>query len=108
MDTFTYKNKQFYWNGQPFQVRSGAMHYFRIPAYYWEDRLLKLKECGFNTVETYIAWNVHEEKEGVFDFSGEKDFGAFLDVAAKLGLKAIVRPGPYICAEWEMGGFPPW
>lgn len=108
MDTFTYRNKKFYYNEQPFQVRSGAMHYFRIPAYYWEDRLLKLKECGFNTVETYIAWNVHEEKEGVFDFSGEKDFGAFLDIAAKLGLKAIVRPGPYICAEWEMGGFPPW
>ena len=108
MGTFTYKGRQFYLNGEPYQVRSGAMHYFRIPAYYWEDRLRKLKECGFNTVETYIAWNVHEEREGQFDFSGEKDFGRFLDIAAKLGLNAIVRPGPYICAEWEMGGFPAW
>lgn len=105
---FTYNNKQFILDGKPFQVRSGAMHYFRIPACYWEDRLLKLKECGFNTVETYIAWNVHEETEGVFDFSGAKDFGLFLDIANRLGLKAIVRPGPYICAEWEMGGFPAW
>lgn len=108
MSLFTYKGKRFYLNDEPFQVRSGAMHYFRIPAAYWEDRLLKLKECGFNTVETYIAWNVHEEKEGVFDFSGEKNFAEFLDIAARLGLKAIVRPGPYICAEWEMGGFPAW
>ena len=108
MGTFTHKGKQFYLNDEPYQVRSGAMHYFRIPAYYWEDRLRKLKECGFNTVETYIAWNVHEPKEGEFDFSGEKDFGRFLDIAAKLGLNAIVRPGPYICAEWEMGGFPAW
>lgn len=108
MSSFTYQGKKFYLDGEPFQVRSGAMHYFRIPAAYWEDRLLKLKECGFNTVETYIAWNVHEEKEGVFDFSGEKNFAEFLDIAARLGLKAIVRPGPYICAEWEMGGFPAW
>lgn len=108
MSNFTYKGAKFYLNGEPFQVRSGAMHYFRIPSIYWEDRLLKLKECGFNTVETYIAWNVHEENEGEFRFDGEKDFGKFLDIANKLGLYAIVRPGPYICAEWEMGGFPAW
>ena len=108
MSMFTANGKQFLLNGEPFQIISGAMHYFRVPSCYWEDRLLKLKECGFNTVETYIAWNVHEENEGVFDFSGEKDFGKFLDIANRLGLKAIVRPGPYICAEWEMGGFPAW
>ena len=108
MSVFTYQGERFLLDGEPFQVRSGAIHYFRIPRYYWRDRLLKLKECGLNTVETYVAWNLHEKQEGTFDFSGELDFGAFLDIAAELGLKAIVRPGPYICAEWEGGGLPSW
>lgn len=107
-ETFTYKGEQFYWNGEPFTVRSGAIHYFRVPRPYWRDRLLKLKECGFNTVETYVAWNVHEPHEGAFDFSGEHDVAAFLRTAQDLGLYAIVRPGPFICAEWEAGGFPAW
>lgn len=102
------RNSEFYVNGQPFQIRSGAIHYFRVPRAYWRDRLLKLKECGFNTVETYVAWNIHEPHEGTFDFSGEKDLGAFLRTAQELGLYAIVRPGPFICAEWDAGGFPPW
>ncbi|MBR2442531.1 MAG: beta-galactosidase [Clostridia bacterium] len=105
---FTYQKDIFLLDNAPFQILSGAIHYFRTPACCWKDRLLKLKECGFNTVETYVAWNVHEEKEGEFDFSKDKDLGAFLDTAQRLGLKAIVRPGPYICAEWEMGGLPPW
>ncbi len=106
--TFTHDEKEFFLDGKPFRLLSGAIHYFRIPQDYWYDRLLKLKECGLNTVETYVAWNAHEPQEGSFDFSGILDLGKFLDTAAELGLYAIVRPGPYICAEWEGGGLPAW
>lgn len=105
---FTYEGRKFLLDGKEFVVRSGAMHYFRTPRHYWEDRLLKLKECGFNTVETYVAWNLHEAKEGKYSFGGELDLGEFLDTAKRLGLYVVLRPGPYICAEWEFGGFPAW
>ena len=108
MGILTYQNTQFYLDGTPYTVLSGAMHYFRIPREYWYDRLLKLKECGFNTVETYTCWNLHEAKEGVFDFSGNLDIEAYIDTAAELGLNVILRPGPYICAEWDLGGLPSW
>lgn len=106
--TFTIQGEQFLMNGEPFRLLSGAIHYFRIPQAYWYDRLLKLKECGLNTVETYVAWNAHEPTEGNFCFDGILDLGAFLDTAAELGLYAIIRPGPFICAEWEGGGLPAW
>ena len=106
--TFTVNEKDYLLDGKPFHLLSGAMHYFRIPREYWYDRLLKLKECGLNTVETYVAWNFHEKREGEFCFTGMADLGAFLDTAAELGLYAIVRPGPFICAEWEAGGLPAW
>ena len=105
---FFTQGKQFMLDGKPFVIRSGAVHYFRIPRIYWEDRLLKLKECGLNTVETYIAWNIHEPQENVFDFQGEKDVEEFIRIADSLGLYVILRPGPYICAEWEGGGLPFW
>jgi len=108
MATFTFKGDNFYMDDKPYTVLSGAMHYFRIPREYWYDRLLKLKECGFNTVETYTCWNLHEPQENVFDFSGNLDIEAYIDTAAELGLNVILRPGPYICAEWEFGGFPAW
>lgn len=108
MGTFSVGKKHFLLNGKPFTVLSGAMHYFRIPAAYRRDRLQKLKECGFNTVETYTAWNLHEPREGEFCFSDMLDIGAYADEAAALGLYMIVRPGPYICAEWEGGGLPAW
>ncbi|MBQ8210118.1 MAG: beta-galactosidase [Clostridia bacterium] len=108
MSTFTYKDDKFYLDDEEYTIISGAMHYFRIPREYWYDRLLKLKECGFNTVETYTCWNLHEPKEGVFDFSGMLDLGAYIDIAKDLGLNVILRPGPYICAEWEFGGLPAW
>ncbi len=108
MGILTYKGTQFYLDGKPYTVISGAMHYFRIPREYWYDRLLKLKECGFNTVETYTPWNLHERREGEFDFSGELDIESYIDTAASLGLNVILRPGPYICAEWDMGGLPSW
>lgn len=107
-DLFTVKDQDFYLNGKPFKIYSGAMHYFRTLPEYWEDRLTKLKLAGFNTVETYVCWNLHEPKKGQFDFSGMLDIIRFLKTAQKLGLYAIVRPGPYICAEWEFGGFPAW
>lgn len=95
-------------DGKEIRIISGAIHYFRVVPQYWEDRLRKLKACGFNTVETYMPWNLHEPKEGEFDFKGLLDLEKFLNVAQKLGLYAIVRPGPYICAEWEFGGLPAW
>lgn len=95
-------------DGKPTQIRSGAMHYFRIPPAYWRDRLVKLRQCGLNTVETYLAWNLHEPRPGVFDFSGGLDVAAFLRLARELGLYAIVRPGPYICSELDFGGIPSW
>ncbi len=105
---FTFQGRQFYLDGKPFTIRSGAIHYFRVPKAYWRDRLLKLKECGFNTVETYLAWNLHEQEEGVFRFENELDFVEFIREAREQGLYAIIRPGPYICAEWEFGGLPYW
>ena len=108
MATFTYDGSHFLMNGETYTILSGAMHYFRIPRPYWRDRLTKLKECGFNTVETYTCWNLHEPQEGVFDFSGMLDLESYIDLAAELGLNVILRPGPYICAEWEFGGLPAW
>ncbi len=108
MGRFTYKGKDFLLDGNKIIIRSGAMHYFRYPREYWQDRLLKLKECGFNAVETYIPWNLHEKEEGEFDFSNNLDLGAYIDEASKLNLLVILRPGPYICAEWEGGGLPYW
>lgn len=108
MNKLTVNGTGFCMNGEPFTVVAGAMHYFRVPRAYWRDRLLKLKACGFNTIETYTAWNLHEPKEGEFDFTGNLDLGAYLDLILELGMCAIVRPGPYICSEWDFGGLPWW
>ena len=108
MGILTYQDKNFYLDSKPYTVISGTIHYFRVPKEYWYDRLLKLKECGFNTVETYTCWNLHEPKENEFDFSGNLDIEAFIKIARDLGLNVILRPGPYICAEWEFGGLPSW
>ena len=98
----------FYLNGEKFKIISGAIHYFRTVPEYWRDRLEKLKAMGCNTVETYIPWNVHEPEKGEFNFSGMADVKRFVDTAAELGLYVILRPSPYICAEWEFGGLPAW
>ena len=110
--TFEIRDK-FYLNGKPFQIISGGIHYFRVLPEYWEDRLRKLKEMGCNTVETYIPWNMHEPEKGRFDFYGEKvhgmlDIVSFIRKAQQLGLWVILRPSPYICAEWDFGGLPAW
>lgn len=108
MNEFLIGKNSFLINGEPEKIISGAMHYFRVPREYWRDRLLKIKSCGCNTVETYTAWNLHEPEEGSFDFSGMLDLKAYLELIKELGMFAIVRPGPYICSEWEFGGFPWW
>ncbi|RAP74647.1 glycoside hydrolase family 35 protein [Paenibacillus montanisoli] len=108
MSTFAIDGASFVVDGKPVRLLSGAMHYFRIVPQYWEDRLLKLKACGLNTVETYIAWNIHEPQEGKFRFDGMADVTAFIELAGGMGLHVIVRPSPYICAEWEFGGLPAW
>lgn len=105
---FEIKNKEFCMNGEPFKIYSGAMHYFRILPEYWEDRLTKLKLAGFNTVETYVCWNLHEPQPNEFCFDGMLDIVRFIETAKKVGLYCIVRPGPYICAEWDFGGLPAW
>ena len=101
-------NQQFVLGDEPIQILSGAVHYFRIVPEYWEDRLMKLKSCGLNTVETYIPWNLHEPKEGQFTFDGIADLERFVQIAGDLGSHVILRPSPYICAEWEFGGSPSW
>ena len=105
---FTCKEGRFFLDNNEFKVYSGAIHYFRVMPEYWRDRLLKLKAMGLNVVETYVAWNVHEPKEGEFTFEGIADIERFIRIATELGLYVIVRPGPYICAEWDFGGFPAW
>ncbi|WP_461219396.1 glycoside hydrolase family 35 protein [Lapidilactobacillus salsurivasis] len=107
MSKFEIKD-QFYLNGRPFKILSGAVHYFRIHPSQWEDTLFNLKALGFNTVETYLPWNLHEPLEGRFDFAGIKDVAKFIEIADQLNLKVILRPSPYICAEWDWGGLPAW
>lgn len=98
----------FYLDGQEFKILSGAIHYFRIQPEDWYHSLYNLKALGFNTVETYVPWNMHEPQKGEFDFQGILDIEKFLQTAQDLGLYAIVRPSPFICAEWEFGGMPAW
>ena len=105
--TFEIKDN-FYLDGKPFQIISGGIHYFRVVPEYWKDRLEKLKAMGCNTVETYIPWNMHEPNKGEFHFDGMLDIAKFVKTAQELGLWVIIRPSPYICAEWEFGGLPAW
>uniref|UniRef100_A0AAR2JLX5 Beta-galactosidase n=1 Tax=Pygocentrus nattereri TaxID=42514 RepID=A0AAR2JLX5_PYGNA len=95
-------------NGAPFRILGGSIHYFRVPRPYWRDRLLKLKACGLNTLTTYVPWNLHEPEKGVYCFSEQLDLEAYIHLAAELGLWVILRPGPYICAELDLGGLPSW
>lgn len=105
---FEIGNKSFLLNGKPFVIKAAEIHYPRIPAAYWEHRIQMCKSLGMNTICLYIFWNIHEQKEGQYDFTGNNDVAAFCRLAQKHGLYVIVRPGPYVCAEWEMGGLPWW
>ena len=101
-------HKQILIDGKSIRIISAGMHYFRIHPELWGDRLDKAVAFGCNTVETYIAWNLHEPKRGEFNFTGIADLERFVDLAHERGLYVILRTGPYICAEWDNGGFPAW
>ncbi len=106
--TFEIRGNQFVRDGKPVKLISGAVHYFRNMPDTWQDIFKKMKAMGLNCVETYCAWNMHEKKQGEFDFKGNLDIAAFVKAAHNEDLMVIVRPGPYICAEWEFGGLPWW
>lgn len=104
----TYDARSFFLNGRRVFLNSATIHYFRMPKEEWREVLLKAKLAGMNCIDTYFAWNVHEPEEGQWSFEGDNDCGAFLDLCAELGMWVIARPGPFICAEWDFGGFPYW
>ena len=104
----SFDGRGFLIHGKRTFIASGGMEYARIPHELWRDRLLRLKRAGFNCVEIYTFWNAHEPRPNAFDFSGDYDLDAFLKTVQSLGLYAIVRVGPYVCAEWDSGGYPVW
>ncbi len=107
--SFSLADDQFLLDGKPFQIISGEMHPARIPAENWRHRIQMARAMGCNTVSAYLFWNYHETREGIYDFhSGNKDISRFLSIASEEGMWVIIRPGPYVCAEWEFGGLPPY
>lgn len=107
--TFALGGEEFLLDGKPFQIISGEMHPARIPAEYWRHRIQMAKAMGCNTISAYLFWNHHESREGIFDFhTGNRDISRFITTAQEEGMWVIIRPGPYVCAEWEFGGLPPY
>ena len=106
--TFTQGDGTFLLDGKPFIVKAAELHYARIPREYWDHRIKMCKALGMNAICAYVFWNYHEPQPGVWDFSGNHDLAAFMELCKKNGMWVIVRPGPYVCAEWEMGGLPWW
>lgn len=106
--SFVAAENTFELNGKPFVVKAAELHYPRIPRPYWEHRIKMCKALGMNTICLYVFWNIHEQQEGVYDFSDNNDVAEFCRLCQKNGMYVIVRPGPYVCAEWEMGGLPWW
>ena len=106
--TFVAQGEQFLLDGKPFHVISGEMHYPRIPREYWRARFKMARAMGLNAITTYVFWNVHEPTPGAYTFSGNADVAEFIREAQQEGLWVILRPGPYVCAEWEFGGYPAW
>ncbi|MDI4632654.1 beta-galactosidase [Pelomonas sp. V22] len=106
--SFKVEGSQFMLDGKPFQIRSGEMHYPRVPKELWRDRFRKARAMGLNTITTYAFWSQHEPEPGRWDFKGQNDLRAYIKTAAEEGLKVILRPGPYVCAEVDFGGFPAW
>ncbi len=105
---FAILGDKFLLDGQPFQIRSAELHYNRIPRAYWRERMLQAKAMGLNTVCTYVFWNEHETSPDTWNFEGNLDVRAFIELAHELGLWVLLRPGPYVCSEWDWGGFPAW
>lgn len=106
--TFALGDSAFLLDNKPFVIISGEMHYPRIPREAWRARMKMAKAMGLNTIGTYVFWNVHEPLQGKYDFSGNNDIAEFVKVAKEEGLWVILRPSPYVCAEWEFGGYPYW
>jgi beta-galactosidase len=107
--TFKFSSTEFLLDGKPFQIISGEMHPARIPERYWRHRIQMVKAMGCNTISAYIFWNYHESQEGVFDFTSDNhNIGEFIRIVQEEGMWLILRPGPYVCAEWELGGIPPY
>jgi len=106
--TFEIKEGDFIYDGKPIRLISGEMHYPRIPHQYWRHRMKMLKAMGLNAVATYVFWNAHEPEPGKWDFTGDKNLAEYIKIAQEEGLMVILRPGPYVCAEWEFGGYPWW
>ena len=106
--TFEIGKESFLLNGKPFQIRCGELHFARVPKPYWRHRIKMMKSLGMNTVCAYLFWNFHERTQGVFKWDGEADIAEFCKIAQEEGMWIILRPGPYTCAEWEMGGLPWW
>lgn len=106
--SFEIKDGHFYRNGKVTPILSGEMHYPRIPHQYWRHRLKMMKAMGLNTVATYVFWNLHEPEPGKWDFTGDKNLAEYIKTAGEEGMMVILRPGPYVCAEWEFGGYPWW
>lgn len=105
---FKIEKGKFWLDGKPVTLVCGEMHYPRIPQEYWRDRMLRAKAMGINSISTYVFWNIHEREPGKFDFTGEADLAKFIRTAQEVGLYVVLRPGPYVCAEWDFGGFPYW
>ncbi|XP_078395636.1 beta-galactosidase [Cetorhinus maximus] len=103
-----YDNDCFRKDGKEFRYISGSIHYSRVPRYYWKDRLMKMHMAGLNAIQTYVPWNYHETIPGKYDFTGDRDLESFLKLCNDIGLLVILRAGPFICGEWDMGGLPAW
>ncbi|MDE7032987.1 MAG: beta-galactosidase [Muribaculaceae bacterium] len=106
--SFRAGNSNFLLNGEPYVVKAAELHYPRIPRPYWDHRIKMCKAMGMNTICLYVFWNIHEQKPDCFDFSGQNDLAEFIRLCRANDMKVILRPGPYVCAEWEMGGLPWW
>ncbi|XP_028416196.1 beta-galactosidase-like [Dendronephthya gigantea] len=106
--TIDYERDCFLKDGKEFRYISGGFHYFRAPRFYWKDRLLKIKASGLNAVQSYVPWNIHEPTPGHYNFDGDADLLAFIQLIKETGLLMVLRPGPYICSEWDFGGLPAW
>jgi beta-galactosidase len=106
--TLAAESGHFTLNGLPYQIISGEMHYARIPRADWRNRLRMARAMGLNTISTYVFWNLHEPSPGHYDFHGQNDIAEYIRIAQQEGLNVILRPGPYVCAEWDLGGYPAW
>lgn len=108
MPSISYDARSFMINGQRVWLVSGSIHYPRVPRELWRARIRAAKQAGLNCITTYAFWNVHEQAPGKFDFEGDRDLRRFVEIIGEEGMYCILRPGPYVCSEWDFGGFPAW